>query len=78
MAFVFMDSGSDANLINSLFLDLPEVGSRDLAAPLVIEDANLDITETTFEANQAGFMSGGVIAGGGSNVDFFNVIIICS
>lgn len=72
-AYVYLDSNSDVNLIESNFLTLPEIGSGDMAAPIVIMDVNMDITNTTFEGNTDGFRSEAVIVAESSNVDFLNV-----
>ena len=73
MAYVYMGEETDANLVGSLFRRLPEFGSGEMAAPLVITDANLDITNVTFMNNQAAYRSGAMIVSGSSNVDLLNV-----
>lgn len=72
-AYLYLDEDSDANLISSSFSNLPEIGPGTMAAPVVIADINLDITNSTFEGNRASFQSGGVIVAGGANVDFTEV-----
>ena len=73
MAYVHIGEESDANLESSLFMRLPEFGSAEMAAPLVLTDARLDMTNVTFVRNEGGYRSGAMIVSGTSNVELFEV-----
>lgn len=73
LAFLHVDPDSNVNLAKSAFLNLPAIGSTQLAAPLVVSDQSIKITNTVFQGNAAGFKVGALLIKGNAIVDLFNV-----